>query len=111
MSSRRESVYNSAIHPRGTHYGMSRKFIWDFFNINSRSFFGFCLILALRGCNIGQKNGGRLTKTMPARQTHFGEFFGQPFGESTFSKNVPQKHTLPGTSGDETQKTTGSRKL
>jgi len=37
-------------------------------------FFGFCLIWALGGFNIGQKNGGRLTKISPARQTHFWEF-------------------------------------
>jgi len=45
----------------------------------------------LGGSNIGQKNGGKLTKILPARQTHFWEFFGQPFGENTFSKNTPPK--------------------
>ena len=47
-------------------------------------FFGCCLIWALGGCNIGQKGGGRLIKILPARQTHFGDFFGQPFGKNTF---------------------------
>ena len=55
-------------------------------------FFGFCLIWALAGSNIGQKTGGRLTKILPARQTHVWEFFGQPFGETTFSKkHAPNK--------------------
>ena len=59
------------------------------FYINSQSFFGFCLTWALGGVNIGQKIGGRLTKILPARQTHFGGCFPQPFGGNTSSK----KHT------------------
>jgi len=50
-------------------------------------FFRFCLIWALGGSNIRQKNGGRLTKILPARQTNLGEFLGQPFAENTYSKN------------------------
>ena len=61
------------------------------FFVDSRSFFGFCLIWALGGSNIGQKTGGRLTKILPARQTHFGGFFGQPFGEKTFSEKCTPK--------------------
>jgi len=38
---------------------------------------------------MGQKGRGRLTKILPARQTYFWEFFGQPFGENTFSENAP----------------------
>ena len=49
--------------------------------INSRSCFGFCVLLALGGFNKGQKDGRRLSKILPARQTHFWEFLGAPFGE------------------------------
>ena len=61
------------------------------FNINSLLFFGFCIIWALGGSKIGQKTGGRLTKILPAEQTHFWGFFGQPFGTNTFSKSAPQQ--------------------
>ena len=43
--------------------------------INSLTFFGFCVLLALGIFNMGQKDVGRLTKILPARQTNFGEFF------------------------------------
>jgi len=67
-----------------------------FLYINSRSFVGFCVIWALGGSNIGKKKGGRVTKIVPARQTHFGEFFGQSFGEITFSinNNAPNKSVI-----------------
>ena len=35
---------------------------------------------------------GRLTKSLPAMQSHFWEFFGQPFGENKFSKNASQQN-------------------
>jgi len=57
-------------------------------------FFGFCLILALGVFNIGQKGCGMLTKILPARQTHFWEFFWAPFGENTFSKNASPPNRL-----------------
>ena len=65
-----------------------------FVSIDSRSFSGFCFIWAVGGGNIGQKCRGRLTKILPARQTHFGDFFGQPFGENTFSTNAPPKKSV-----------------
>jgi len=52
-------------------------------------FFGFCFIWALGGFSIGEKDGGRLTKILPAKQTYFWEFLGQPFGENTFPKSDP----------------------
>ena len=54
------------------------------------SFFGFRLIWALEGSNIGRKTRGRLAKILPARQTNFWGFFGQPLGENTFSENASQ---------------------
>ena len=63
--------------------------------IISLSFSGFCVLLAFGVFNIGQKDGAWLTKILPARQTHFWEFFGQPFGENTFSKNgSPNKSVI-----------------
>jgi len=56
-------------------------------------FFGFCLIWAVGGSKVGQNTGWRLTKTLPARQTHFGGVLGQPLGENTFSKNAPPKNS------------------
>ena len=38
---------------------------------------------------MGQKGRGRLTKILLAKQTHFWEFFGQPFGKNTFWENAP----------------------
>jgi len=58
-------------------------FIYEFSVI-----FGFCLIWALGGYNIEQKTSGSLAKILPARQTQFGGFFGQPFETKTFSKNT-----------------------
>ena len=46
-----------------------------FFHINSLSFVGVRVVLALGVFYIGQNGGGRLTKILPAKQTHFGEFF------------------------------------
>jgi len=43
------------------------------------------------GSNIGQITRARLTKILPARQTHVWRFFGQPFGGNTCSENAPQK--------------------
>jgi len=65
-------------------------YIWKYvFYISSLSFFGFCVLLALGGFNIGQKGGGNYF--LPARQTHFGEFCWAPFGGNTFSENAPNK--------------------
>ena len=64
------------------------------FYINSLLFFRICLIWALGGYKIGQKNGGWLTKISPARHTHFGEFFGQLFGPTKLSKNAPQNKSV-----------------
>ena len=54
------------------------------FYFKSRSLFGFCLIWALGGSDIGQKNGGRLTKILPARQTYFGGSLASPSGKTHF---------------------------
>ena len=63
------------------------------FDLNSQSFFGFCLIWVLGGSNIGRKGGGRFNTILAARQTYFGEFFGHPSGKNTFSKNAPPKNS------------------
>ena len=56
--------------------GINRKYMEKYcFYINSLTFFGFCVLLALGVFYIGQKDGGRRTKILPGRQTHFGEFF------------------------------------
>ena len=61
-----------------------------FVYINYGTPFGFCVLSALEVFYIGQKGGGgRPTKILPARQTHFGELFWAPFGENPFSKNAP----------------------
>jgi len=41
--------------------------------------------------NIGQNDGRRLTKILPAKQTRLGEFFGVPFRETTFSTKHTQR--------------------
>jgi len=48
---------------------------------------------ALGGSNIGQKGRRRLIKILPCRQTHLGDFFGQPFEGNTFLKNALTKKT------------------
>jgi len=50
---------------------------------------GYALYGRWEGLIYGQNGRGRLSKILPARQTHFWEFFGQPFGQNTFSKNAP----------------------
>ena len=58
----------------------------NIFYISSRTFSDFVCLWALGVFYLGQKTGGRLTKILPARQTHFVEFVCQPFGETTFSQ-------------------------
>ena len=41
--------------------------------------------------SMGQKSGGRLTKILPVKQTHVGEFIDQPFGKNIFSRNTPKQ--------------------
>ena len=62
------------------------------FYINSLTFFGFRVLLVLGVFLYRAKGwgGGRLTKMLPGRQTHFREFFWEPFGENTFSKVHPK---------------------
>jgi len=67
--------------------------------INSLSFSDFALYGRWEGLMKGKRRAGRLTKILPARQTHFGKFFRQPFGENTFSQNAlppppPQQNKL-----------------
>jgi len=72
--------------------GTKKKYICKCFSyIHFLSFFGFCVLWASGGFNIGQKDGGRRTKILPGRQTHSWEFFSATFGENTFSKTHPQK--------------------
>jgi len=46
---------------------------------------------ALEGANIGQKEGGRLIKILPARQTHFGSSLASPSGKIHFRGNAAKQ--------------------
>jgi len=63
-------------------------YIWEIIG-----YFSDLALWALGVFNIGQKGGGRPTKILPARQTHFWELFGQPVGKNTFSRK--DAHTPP----------------
>ncbi len=73
---------------------MQEIYIWDFVDINSRSFRGFCVLWAVGGSNIGQKSSGGLTKNSPARQTILGISLASPLGKINFRQTHPTKNVV-----------------